>query len=288
MASDYNVNTSGAFVWATGANWAATTAPVSTNLITVSNSSGAIDASNQSAVTLASLTVPMTFTGTAGTWALNVAGYLRLSSTLAYFGAAGNSGTAATGSGRWMQDFGTNATSILVYNTSSSPTDANLEPLRFLGVHASNVITVVGGRVGIATTIPGEVSTFPTVNNGGGTLDLGAGVTWTTLNNTGGTTNVLSAGTTVNAQAGTVNIGGTGALTTANAQGGTINYGSTGTLGTLHMYDGFVDLTVSPLARIVSSIVLHEGNSTLIVDSASTTVTAITVSGRIRITVSPA
>ena len=72
--------------------------------------------------------------------------------------------------------------------------DPGLEPLRIKGTNAANKLYVLGGRVGVATNLPGETATLAEIDVSGSAavVDLGAGVTWTNAN--------VAAGGTLNAQ----------------------------------------------------------------------------------------
>jgi hypothetical protein len=129
---------------------------------------------------------------------------------------------------------------VSVYYTASSSADTGFEPFRWRGTHASNVLNVYGGIVGIATNDPDDTATLATVNQFGGTLNLGAGCTLTTIYVDGGNSimSVRSAFTALNQAAGTVTRHGSGASTTISLKGGTLNDYGTGTITTLNVFPG--------------------------------------------------
>lgn len=209
--------------WATGANWSTGSAP-STGDDAYFDANGTADVLlnlNQSGVTLASLNIASTYTGNIG----SASAYLQISATALNIGAASNDGTTGSGSGRIKINVGTNQTAAVIYSTASTSTDTGVEPVRLLGSHASNAITVLSGRVGIATTVAGETSVFATANVVGDDsyLDLGPGVTLTTVSNNGGNITANSAMTTLNSIGGTTTVWGAGLIGTCNADGGQLN-----------------------------------------------------------------
>jgi hypothetical protein len=197
--------------------------------------------------------------------------------TVATFGAAGNN-TSVTGSGpnRWKHDFGSVQTTITVLNTSQSSADSGLEPLRIIGTHASNVIYVLGGTTGLATSDAAEVATLATINQTGGVLNGGAGLTWTNIFQSGGTLNLTSgaAAGVITQSSGDCRI--TGAGTIANLTiGGTLTFdlrkasaGDTIT-GALTLNDNFtLDLTRNPANLSVTALTIN-GNGRILTNKAN-------------------
>jgi len=246
-----------ATAWGTSGNWSGAAVPANGDTTTVANSAAILDASDQSAVTLASQLVHMTFIGTAG----STSAYLQLSSTIATFGLPGGDTVDAAGTMRWKQNFGSVQTAITVINSSDSTSDANLEPLRFLGTHASNTLNVIGGRVGIATTTPTEVSTILTTSISGGTIHFGEGCTLGTINQTGGDVRIRGAVTTYNFDGGTIDSYGNFTITNFNCSSSvTLNHRKSGgnSVTTLTCYDGaIIDLSQNVAAFAVNSLVIN-------------------------------
>jgi hypothetical protein len=336
MASNYLISTSGSANWGTAANWSLLSIPANTEDVTLANSSAAIDAGLlQSGVTLGSLSVPQTFTGScglatqtpraptaggitrasstatvnltahgfvagdtvtisgageseyngtfaisnisanafdytvsgtpstpaSGTIAVTKNSYLKIAATRFSYGDAGNGATSATGSGRFKIDFGSAQTAASILNTRSSGLDANLEPLRILGSHASNTLAILAGLCGIATSTPDETATFATINVVGGKLNGGAGLTWGTINQTEGTLSLKSGGTTFTQSGGTATLAGTGTVTTATI-GGTLNLNlrkatAGDTVTTLNLTDGAVlDLSGNPANLAIGTLAI--------------------------------
>lgn len=351
MASPFFQTASGAALnYQTSANWSTLVAPTTGDAVTIANSGGGITLGLLNAATLASLTVPLTFTGTAGlaaqatkavtgitrasstatltstahgyvvgdsivvsgaveteyngtftvlaaatadTLTYAVSGtpttpatgtilvrqndYLIQPATLATFGAAGNNtGTPANGSGRFKWNAGSVATTATVLATSQSVADTNFEPLRIIGTHASNVLYMLGGLVGLATTTVAEVATFATISQTGGTLNAGAGLTWTTIYQSGGTLNLAggaASGAITQTKDATARLAGAG--TVANLTiGGTCHLdlrkataGDTVT-GTLELAGGTLDLSGNPAAISVGTL-KTTGDCTVILNKAN-------------------
>ena len=184
-----------------------------------------IGEADMSAVTLNSLTVNQTFTGTIGTADTSGTpfGYWKIGATTWTIGAPSGDGIAYGGSGRIKINFGSAAFSGVVLATGSSA-DQGAEPVRILANNASSRLSILGGRVGVATNLPGETATLEEIDVAGSTAlcNLGPGVTWTTANvSTGGTLtlNSGSTGTLSAAPGATVTTQGTTAIATVNAGG---------------------------------------------------------------------
>jgi hypothetical protein len=334
----YLSTASGTIVWDTATNWSDQVAPAAGDTVTISNSSGTISGSlNQIGITLASLNIPMTFTGSIGLAAqvpLTITGItrsgatatattsaahgyavgdvvivagaaqsdynitatitaatsttfdytvanspttpattatafsvrkghcLRIGATLLQIGDPGNGSSAATGSGRIAIDTGSIQTAITINNTKTSGTDANLEPVRIIGTHASNTLAVMSGLVGVATTLPTETATILTTNITGGKLNFGSGVTWGTVYQTSGTFTAAGAtggATLFDQSGGTATLNGVG--TVANTKiAGTCNFNLRAASGdtvtsTMWLLDGSVlDLTGNPTGVSVATL----------------------------------
>jgi len=260
-----------------GANWTKSdgttgTAPGNGDDVTIAAISGvslaSIAAADMSAVTLNSLTVSQTFTGTIGTTATSgTFGYWKIGATSWRIGTPSTDGATAIGSGRIKIDFGAAAFTGTVLATGSSA-DVGLEPVRIKGSNAANRLYVLGGRVGVATTLPGETATLAEADVTGSTAvcDLGAGVTWTNANvAAGGTLNVNSGSTgALSISSGsTATVQGAGAIATVNAGGPTYlnNRPASGAaVTTLNLYGtGAADFSQNPAAVTVTTLNHYKG-----------------------------
>jgi hypothetical protein len=351
MASPYLQTSSGSIAYSSATNWSTLTAPAAGDSVAILNSSATIDGGLLNTDTLASLSVPLTFTGTCGiaaqatksvtgitrssstatattsaahgyaagdtvvitgsgggdydgtftlltasgtTFTYTVAGtpttpatgtilcrkndYLIQPATLVSIGAAGNNtGTPANGSGRFKLNTGTAQATVTVYQTSQSAADTNFEPVRLLGSHASNTLNMLGGLVGLATTTVAETATFATINQTGGTLNGGIGLTWSAVTQSGGTLKLNSgaaSGTVTNSRGATTYLAGAGTIANLNI-GGTcyldIRKATSGDTitGAVTLYDGAVlYMTGNPSDVSFASLVVY-GNATIVANPAN-------------------
>lgn len=262
-----------------GANWTKSdgttgTAPGNGDDVTIAAIPGvqlaSIAAADMSAVTLSSLTVSQTFTGTIGTAATSgTFGYWKIGAAAWTIGKPSSDGSSAIGSGRIKIDFGSAAFTGTVLATGASA-DAGLEPLRIKGSNAANKLYVLGGRVGVATSLPGETATLAEVDVSGSAAvcNLAPGVTWTNANvSTGGTLNVNSGstGTLSIASGSTATAQGGGAIATIDAGGNAfLNHrpASGAAATTLNLYPtGTADFSQNPANVTVETLNHHKGGT---------------------------
>ena len=162
--------------------------------------------------------------------------YLKISATTVNIGR----GTEAC-SGRIKLNTGTNATTINVFGTSQ-PNTAGTKALLWVGVHASNVMNVYQGSIGVAM-LAAETATLPTLRlgfesaqNADVDMEIGSGATLTTITKNGGSLILNSGATTITQTSGTLVINGSGAYTTITlSRGGSCVYNSSGTITTLNV-----------------------------------------------------
>lgn len=241
--------------WSVAGNWLEGVVPASTDAVFMKNNAVSVSAGlAQSAVTLASLTIDSTYTGTIG----SATAYLAIGATTIAIGGASGSSTSGNGSGRIMLNMGIVQFTATVLSTAGTSTDTGLEPVRLLGTHASNKLYILGGRVGVATTVTTEVATLSEwdISGSSSVLNLGVGCTLTSGNQTGSSFITLNTAMTTVTQSpgGTIINNGTAAITTASI-GGTITSNSTGTITTLNLYNGATgDFSGNPAARTVTTI----------------------------------
>jgi hypothetical protein len=236
-----------------------------------------IAAADMSTITLNSLTISQTFNGTIGTTATTgTFGYWKIGATKWTIGTPSSDGTTAGGSGRIKIDFGSAAFVGIVINSGIS-VDSGLEPLRIKGSNAANRLIVLGGRVGVATNMPGETSTISEIDATGSTVvvDFGPGVTWTTATVAAGATLFTASGSS-----GALSVAsGSNATTSGSAAIATINAGGTVALNhrpssgaavaTLNIYPtGTADFSQNPLPVTVTTL-NHQGGGVLAFDPAN-------------------
>lgn len=302
--------------WSTATNWSSGTVPVNSDVVIIENSNVPIIwGLDQSSVTLAELRIMQSYTGYIGlpeekfatsidtNWLLTYNTnkpeyrdcYLKVGATLLNIG-QNNGISNPGGSSRLKINLGSAQTTATVYDTATASLDGVKHPVRLLGTHASNAITVLKGRVGIATSTGSEVSTVATLNvrfvsdpETDSHVTLGSGVTWGTINKTGGillANSVNSGGSgilniagaaTINVASGTVSVvecrggsitlNGGHAVTSASAYGGTIYSNTSGTITTIILDNGgVVDMSGSSASRTVTNVSVMPGGGTLIAD----------------------
>ena len=267
--------------WSTNANWSGGSKPAASDTVVIENSAVPILwGLDQAGVTLAELRIMQSYTGTIGlpedqftTGATDSdttkpeyrETYLKISATMVRIGEHYGSGNPA-GAGRIKLDTGSNQTQLNVANSATTSTDGNLEPIRWLGSHASNAVNVTKGRLGVATTVAGETATISELNVGqrgnlasDADVNLGPGVTITTLNQSAGEVVTAAGLTTVNQSGGTVTSCGAATIATANI-GGAAYFNATGTITTLRVVGaGSADFSRDPRDKTVTNCELHKG-----------------------------
>jgi hypothetical protein len=229
---------SGSTDWGATGSWDTASVPVDTDSVFLRNSSANIITNlSQGSVDLTLLEIERSFTGDVAASSSE----LSITATTLNIGRQlGVQTEAQAGSDRIKINLGSVQSTMNVYYSASSSADSGFEPIRLRGTHASNVLNVYGGIVGIATNDPDDTATLATVNQFAGTLNLGGGCTLTTLYIDGGNSimSVRSAFTTLNQNAGTVTRYGSGAATTISQKAGTLNDYGTGTITTLNVFPG--------------------------------------------------
>jgi len=230
-------------------NWSDGVVLTTSDVVVLENSASHIlHTLDQSAVTLASLTIKPTYTGRIGLYKNKFATtatthsatkseyrdeYLKIGVTNFSMPLHVGAGSPSSSS-RVNVNFGTVQTTVLINGTSQSSADDQLPPVRLLGTHAANKLTMTDGVVG-SCLVAGELSTWTEVNVSDGILNLGVGATLTTLNVEGGDVQIASAVTTINQDGGKITVNGSGGITTINCNGGEINYNGSGTITNLNV-----------------------------------------------------
>lgn len=206
-----------------------------------------------SGVTLAQLTIDMSYTAAIGLPYTNPTGYIEYRPRYLQIGAtvASIGNGPGNGSGRINLDCGSVQTALTVSNTAS-PTDTGFKTINWKGTHSSNVVNLNKGSFA-AAFFENENATIATLNvgyqtNQAGDVDAycGAGVTLTTINKIGGTLVVNSSFTTLNHGPGNAGecqlVAGTPG--TLNVTGGNVRYRTAGNYTALTTTDaGYVDFS---------------------------------------------
>lgn len=279
--------------WATAGNWDGGVPANSDDVILDNNAVDVDEGLDQSGVQLASLTITQSYTGRVGT----AAAYLQIGATKVSIGSYSGPGYPG-GSGRICLDVGTEPATIEVHDTSSSPTETYLPPVRIKAADAATTVHVRKGRVGLAC-VPGETSTVASVNVSYSTnpasdaeVVIGSGVTMATLNQTGGVVTLQAAATTINLAGGTLHTRGSGAITTLNVSGGACYASSTGTITNANVQGssttGSLDFTRSTLARTVTNLKLSAGGQVAYDPAVLTVTTHVAPTSAVRVAASAA
>jgi hypothetical protein len=174
-----------------------------------------------------------------------------------------------SGSGRIKLNTNDSQTTGTVFN-SGQKAKPDVPAIVWKGTHASNVLNVYKGDIGIAP-FAGETAAIATLRvgfvdnkEGDANVRLGAGVTLTNIDQSGGTLTVNSATTDIDINGGTLDIGGSGAHASIENDGGTVYYRSTGTLATLKVGSGGVVSFARDLqTRTVTNCEITRGASLL-------------------------
>jgi hypothetical protein len=259
----------GAF-WNLPANWSTGAVPVTGDDVVIQNSANPIlYGLDQSAVTLASLSVDQSFTGTIGLPRTNPAGYveyreqyLRIGATTITIGRG-----EGAGSGRIKINTLAVQTTISVLNTGSAA-ENGLKAVLWKGTHASNAVRVTKGSFA-AAAFAGETATLASLKEGyrsnvAGDSDvrLGPGCTLTScaITKLGGSLETNSSFSSLT-QSGGETIILAGAPGTMTIQGGAVRYKSSGdyTAATIGN-GGELDFRQDLQARTGGNTTLHKGS----------------------------
>ena len=227
---------------------------------------------DQHTLTLSSLTIDSSYTGQLGLPRYNTTGgYLEYRPRFLQIGIPTMTIGQGQGSGSGMTQIDCGAVQAVwnVYSTGQS-SQQGVPALLLKGTHASNVLNIQQGSVGLAFDL-GDVSTVATVSIGyqqsaqtDVTLTLGSGCTLTTINQNGGNVTLSSNFTTLTAFNGTTTILGTATAGTLDIQGGTVYYQSSGTITAADVGEGgTLDCSRDPRARTITNMTLGAGSTFL-------------------------
>lgn len=257
--------------WSVAANWDSGAVPVNGDDVVIENSaSDVLYGLSQSSVTLASLTIAQSYSGKIGLPVQSSLGYYEYRPTYLAISATQVSVGAGSGAGssRIKLNTGSNQTTINVLATGT-PAEPGLESLLWKGAHASNVLSVNKGSVGVAV-LAGEAATLATWNAGytnnrlgDVALRIGANVTQTSGNQTGGHVEVRSSLTTLTKTDGLLTMA-QGTVGTLNIDGGNVYYTSTGTCTTVNVGEGgILDCSRDMRGRTFTNTNVYSGGSIL-------------------------
>ena len=253
-------------VWAAN-NFDSGALPANGDTVIVENSSSEIlYGLDQSAVTLAVLTIRQSFTGKIGLPRSNANGYVEYRETfLAISATTINVGEGeGNGSGRIKLDTGANQAALNVHNKATRA-ETGIACLLWKGTHADNTLNVIKGDVGVAF-FGGETATVATLKvgylsnqSGDSSVVCGSGTTLTTVEVRGGQVELNSNVTTITQTGGSVNLRGSATVTTWNLDGGIAYYCSSGTATLINVGGGVLDFRRDMQARTVANLNAYQG-----------------------------
>lgn len=262
------VNGEGPEHWGTIENWTAGNVPAS-DVVFIENFSGDIKWDlDQSSADITSLNVYASMTGDIGLPDQSEeADYFEYRQTYLHHQTCTtyNIGEGeGRGSGRLRFNASAAQTTVNVWKTGTRK-DPGIPSLLWKGTHASNVVNLHRGDMGIAF-LPGETATVLTARVGfvsNVTSDakawFGSGVTLTTLVQTGGQVWLNCAATTITMAAGTLT-SYAGAVTTINARNCTVVWNSTATITTYNGdSDSVLDAEQDERAFTITNCTLKKG-----------------------------
>jgi hypothetical protein len=264
------VSSAGPQHWDTASNWSTGTVPADGDDVVLENSSGELlYGLDQSAVTLASLTIQRSYSGKIGLPVNNPNGYVEYRPSYLKIGATNVLvGTGiGPGSSRLKIDTGTAATSVSVSHTAAPESGGAGVAILWKGTHATNQLTVIKGTVGVAL-MAGESATLAQLRVGqadqpasDAVVLVGGGVTLAAVQQVNGICTTRSGVTSVQLHAGEFGLVGDAACTTLNVYGGALRCYSTGTIGTLELAGGTADFSRDLRGRTVTNCLVHTGST---------------------------
>ena len=266
----------GPYHWNNADNWAEGSVPVDDDDVVFDGDSGSVKYGlDQSDVTLTSIDIREGYDGEIGLPQVNsdTVGfeYPEYRDTELKIGNSGDGVNMSVTidssvSGPMRFDFNTGQVTVDIHNTGSAQQDGTPNVI-LKGSHASNVVNINRGSVGIAY-LPGDTATVATlrvgfVENpaGDAIVNVGTGTTLTTINQSGGVLQTDSAATTISQTDGESTLL-SGAHTTLNIDGGTCHYRSTGTITTANVGGGGeLDFSRDQRSRTVTNCNVYAGGT---------------------------
>ncbi len=263
--------------WSTAANWSTGTVPAGSDDVYIENSTVNIYFGlNQSSVTLNSLNIAASFTGSLGLPQYNANGYYEYRQDYLKIG-IGTGGAQVgygpgTGSGRIKID----ANAILnitfnVYGTGSA-LDQGVPTLLIKNTGNNAVLDINAGSVGVCN-FAGDTGTIGTLRigfisnvDGDATVRVGAGCTLGGVTKSGGALELWTGCTSLTQYGGTTDVMGSASVLQLTLDGEIVHYRSSGTLGgnTTVAGGATLDFSKDLQARSVTNpVVLYKGATLL-------------------------
>lgn len=295
--------------WNTAANWSGGAVPGADDVWFTNNAVAVTYGMNQAAVTLSSLHIEQSYTGSIG----SSSAYLKIGATNIYIGEHYGTGTPA-GSGRIKLDLQAACTALEIYNSATTATDTYLAPIQITtGANAVTTAYIKKGKVGFSVGSPSETSTITALVMGydksvtnDAIVELGVGVTATAISKTGGTLTLRGLTTTINHDAGemetattdnittllvnggTVTLTNLGTVTTYTINGGTCYLDKHGTITTANLYGGVSDWSRTRNARTITTPTAKAGATVRLDESVVTLTNKLATTGRVSVQVQAA
>lgn len=258
---------SGPHHWDAAANWSSGSVPGGGDDVFIEDSETSIlFGLEQSAVVLDSLQIAASFTGEIGLPRINDQGstsYAEYRPRTLQIGAAAleiGSGDGL-GSGRIRLDTGSAVTALMLHASGISLED-DVPAIVWKGTHASNLVTVADGNLGIAVE-GGDTAVVSTLRQAGGSVSCAPGVTLTTIQRSGnGELRLQSDAGTLVQSGGETEIRGSAAVGTLQLDGGRVAFLSDGTITTLDIdgVEAVIDFSCDVRPRTVSACTLRHGS----------------------------
>lgn len=269
--------------WSTPSNWSTNMLPVSGDVVIFQhNSVPVLFGLDQAGVSLSALHIDQSYTGKIGLddalFTVDAATtdntqceyrrtYLAISADTVNIGQ--HAGTATpSGASRIKLDTGNVQTLLQIYNTAINASDNHQQVVRWIGNHAANVVSILRGKVGIASNLPGESATINQVYVGqAGSLGsdanvvIGSGVAMSDLYQTGGTVTLMCDVDVIEQSAGILNTQGSATLEYVTLAG-QADFQHTGDITSLTLRSSAnADFSHQSAARAIGSCKLHNAAS---------------------------
>ncbi|TWT30722.1 autotransporter outer membrane beta-barrel domain-containing protein [Blastopirellula retiformator] len=267
--------------WSEPENWDQNSVPVNGSDVRIENTDSSIlYGLGQSAVTLDSLDVRASFTGSIGLPNYNEAGFYEYLPTHLAVGATVASIGKGEGSGSSLVRLDTSSaqTAVTVHSTGGT-SSTNGYAVEWVGTNASNTMVVYKGSVGVAIDA-GDVAVLDSLNvsfvdsrDSDALVALGDDVTVGDIVKNGGELTIGGkSGTAIDSiqnTAGVLRIEGTDAVSQLYVEGGEVYYWTSGTLGgdTVVDTDGQLIFDGDMRDKVVTNIIIVRGDSANVIDT---------------------
>ena len=246
----------------TAANWSGGAVPTAGDTVHITGSQNIDDGLNQSSVDVDKFIVESSYTGTIGS-----------KGSPLQVGITDTSGAIEfSGSGESHLDIGGSSVNMTIHSTASAAVGSYGLTIKGTGIA---VLSVKGGKVGIATGVPADTATITTLRCLGGRTVVGSGTTVTNIDvGSGAKLTTRASCADMDIRSGTVKTTEAAAISSSvTLWGGRLIHNSTGTIASAVIQGGELDVSQGGLNVTVSSLKLNEG--AFVYDPESVTVSSI-------------